>query len=124
MKDRSSISSIVFGLAALAFVAAACAPAPSPPVLAAGCYDSAGIANDVEYVGPIDTHGSALIWSSQDGSCTGTSAASAFVIAPDEPAAEAKCLAAHPGYTDADHMASIPYEYPVPGNIWGCLPLV
>lgn len=56
------------------------------------CWAPSGVDyTDVEYLGPVNTSGNALLFSSVDGSCTGTSTIFTFVQAPDADSALTLC---------------------------------
>jgi hypothetical protein len=85
------------------------------------CIDSAyvGGGRDITFEGPIDTHWNATRYDSYDGSCSPFLAKDVTIVsAPDQAAAEAKCLAIN-GFEFTNNFNSA--LYPVPSDWWYCL---
>ena len=85
------------------------------------CIDSAyvGGGRDITFEGPIDTHWNATRYDSYDGSCSPFLGKDVTIVsAPDQAAAEAKCLAIN-GYEFTSNLSGA--LYPVPSDWWYCL---
>lgn len=84
------------------------------------CWAPSGVGyTDVEYLGPVNTYGNALLFSSVDGSCTGTSTIFTFVQAPDYDSALPLCaLVAGVQSLPVDAISGWPSA---PTDAWWCV---
>jgi hypothetical protein len=119
---------------AVAFLAAACAPATYPPAVAqepdAGCYQVAGgFAPDLSYTGPLNTLGNSEAFvASGDGTCTdfgpGTVFPNIIITALTQPEAQAICDANNPPLDPSVAVSLDGVTVPaISADAWACQPL-